>query len=111
MAFFRSLISRDGATAEPSVPPGYRVYAIGDIHGRLDLLQAMYRHIVAELVVDKPADWRIIYLGDYVDRGPASKGVDIAYAPGHTTSDTLLPYPRCLTGITPASRSTASYRC
>jgi serine/threonine protein phosphatase 1 len=60
---------------EASAPQGMRLYAIGDIHGRLDLLQAMYRHIVAELVVDKPADWRIIYLGDYVDRGPASKGV------------------------------------
>ena len=43
MAFFRSLFPRDNGAAEPSVPPGYRVYAIGDIHGRLDLLDDALR--------------------------------------------------------------------
>ncbi|KQZ93219.1 metallophosphatase [Mesorhizobium sp. Root157] len=60
---------------EASAPQGMRLYAIGDIHGRLDLLEAMHRHIAAELAADRPADWRIVHLGDYVDRGPASKGV------------------------------------
>jgi serine/threonine protein phosphatase 1 len=56
-------------------PEGLRIYAIGDVHGRLDLLEAMHEHIRADLIAAKPADWRILHLGDYTDRGPASKGV------------------------------------
>jgi len=56
-------------------PDGIRIYAIGDVHGRLDLLEAMHRRIEAEIEQDRPADWRVIHLGDYVDRGPDSKGV------------------------------------
>lgn len=56
-------------------PDGIRVYAIGDIHGHLDLLTAMHGRIAQELARDLPADWRIIHLGDLVDRGPDSKGV------------------------------------
>jgi serine/threonine protein phosphatase 1 len=56
-------------------PDGMRLYAIGDVHGRLDLLSGMHRQIAAEIERDRPADWRIIHLGDYVDRGPDSKGV------------------------------------
>jgi len=48
------------------------VYAIGDVHGRLDLLQKMHDAIAAET---RGRDWRIVHLGDYVDRGPASAGV------------------------------------
>ena len=56
-------------------PQGMRLYAIGDVHGRLDLLAAMHRAIDAELARDGAADWRIIHLGDYVDRGPDAKGI------------------------------------
>ena len=56
-------------------PEGVRLYAIGDVHGRLDLLERMHAVIAAELERDNPADWRIIHLGDYVDRGPDSRGV------------------------------------
>lgn len=56
-------------------PDGIRLYAIGDVHGRLDLLQRMHSTIQTEIERDQPADWRIIHLGDYVDRGPNSKGV------------------------------------
>jgi serine/threonine protein phosphatase 1 len=56
-------------------PEGMRLYAIGDVHGRLDLLKAMHSRIRAELMRDHPQDWRIIHVGDYVDRGPDSKGV------------------------------------
>jgi serine/threonine protein phosphatase 1 len=51
------------------------VYAIGDVHGRLDLLAEMHARIAAEIMRLRPADWRIVHLGDYVDRGPDSKGV------------------------------------
>jgi len=56
-------------------PEGIRLYAIGDVHGRLDLLRAMHAQIRSEIMHDRPADWRIIHVGDYVDRGPDSKGV------------------------------------
>jgi len=56
-------------------PDGIRLYAIGDVHGRRDLLAEMHARIRAEIIRDHPSDWRIIHLGDYVDRGPDSKGV------------------------------------
>jgi len=52
-----------------------RIYAIGDIHGRFDLLSRMHERIMTEVQQDRPADWRIVYLGDYVDRGPESNRV------------------------------------
>lgn len=56
----------------PRVPDGTCVYAVGDIHGRHDLLLALLDRIWA----DASGDGNIlIFLGDYVDRGPASKAV------------------------------------
>jgi len=56
----------------PRVPPGARVYAIGDVHGRLDLLDIVRAKIVAD-ARDAPEERRIIvHLGDYIDRGPDS---------------------------------------
>ena len=61
---------------KPSVPRGQRVYAIGDIHGRADLLAQLNRQI-REDAANAPAGIKktIIYLGDYVDRGLDSMGV------------------------------------
>ena len=56
-------------------PDGLRLYAIGDVHGRQDLLAAMHRRIASELEYASGSDWRIVHLGDYVDRGPDSKSV------------------------------------
>lgn len=56
-------------------PDGMRLYAIGDVHGRHDLLAAMHRRIESELEHAPGSDWRIIHLGDYVDRGPDSRSV------------------------------------
>lgn len=55
-------------------PEGRRVYAIGDIHGRVDLLQALQRQIAAD-AASAPGDRLIVYLGDYVDRGMNSREV------------------------------------
>lgn len=63
----------DLATAR--APDGMALYAIGDIHGCLHQLREMHRLIADDIAARKAADWRIIHLGDYTDRGPDSKGV------------------------------------
>jgi serine/threonine protein phosphatase 1 len=75
MAFLRILFPRDSSAAEPSVPPGYRVYAIGDIHGRLDLLDDALARIEADNDARSPAQVVIVFLGDLIDRGPSSAQV------------------------------------
>jgi serine/threonine protein phosphatase 1 len=57
------------------IPPGVAVYAVGDIHGRFDLLQDLLARIVDD--ADRHADVRrnLIFLGDYIDRGPESCSV------------------------------------
>lgn len=57
------------------VPDGRRIYAIGDVHGRLDLLRDMARVIDTHDRDCAPANSTVILLGDLIDRGPDSKGV------------------------------------
>ena len=61
--------------AAAAVPDGTVVWAIGDVHGRADLLLPLLREAVNDLRTLKPARPVIVMLGDYVDRGPDSKGV------------------------------------
>jgi serine/threonine protein phosphatase 1 len=56
-------------------PEGLRLYAVGDIHGRLDLLDEMLEIIGQDGASRKPARTVLVFLGDYVDRGGDSKGV------------------------------------
>lgn len=56
-------------------PEGLLVCAVGDVHGRRDLLEAMIGRIEALAGDLRARDTRIVMLGDYVDRGPDSKGV------------------------------------
>jgi serine/threonine protein phosphatase 1 len=59
-----------------SVPVGQRIYAIGDIHGRLDLLDQLMRMIASDDEECGPIARRtLIFLGDYIDRGADSAGV------------------------------------
>ncbi|MCH7554876.1 MAG: metallophosphoesterase [Proteobacteria bacterium] len=57
------------------VPEGRRVYAIGDIHGRLDLLEALHDQIAEDVATAPERTKTIVYLGDYIDRGLDSRGV------------------------------------
>lgn len=59
----------------PAVPAGTRYYAIGDIHGRLDLYEALIAEIEREIAAEPALEHRIVLLGDLVDRGPDSAGV------------------------------------
>ena len=52
-----------------------RIYVIGDIHGRSDLLDKMIEQIEQDLKKSPVADGLTVTLGDYVDRGPDSRGV------------------------------------
>lgn len=61
--------------ALPAIGPGERVYAVGDIHGRLDLLGPLVAAIEADDAARGFADTTIVLLGDLVDRGPDSAGV------------------------------------
>lgn len=62
------------ARVEPSLPPGRRLYCIGDIHGRLDLLQELHDLIRAD-AAGFGGSPGVVYLGDYIDRGAQSKQV------------------------------------
>jgi serine/threonine protein phosphatase 1 len=64
-----------GRSRGPAIPAGERVYAVGDIHGRSDLLEDLIGRIDADDAARPRSDTTIIFLGDLVDRGPDSKGV------------------------------------
>jgi serine/threonine protein phosphatase 1 len=59
----------------PRVPRGVRVYAVGDIHGRVDLLNSVFARIDVDMLERRVARPIEIYLGDYIDRGPNSREV------------------------------------
>ncbi|MBA3677893.1 MAG: serine/threonine protein phosphatase [Sphingosinicella sp.] len=72
----KRLFSRSKRSSTPhSLPDGQRVYAVGDIHGRLDLLDRIIESIREDDERRGRANTRLIFLGDLVDRGPDSKGV------------------------------------
>jgi serine/threonine protein phosphatase 1 len=76
--------------AYPAIDAKTVLYAVGDIHGRADLLRQVHRQI--------DADWRArpaercleIYLGDYIDRGPDSAAV-IAMLRGRAAAKRIMP--------------------
>ncbi|MGV3511286.1 MAG: metallophosphoesterase family protein [Novosphingobium sp.] len=74
----RSLFSspaEEPALPQARVPAGRRVYAIGDIHGRIDLFEQLLERIEEDDAARGPAETQLILLGDLVDRGPDSRGV------------------------------------
>lgn len=67
---------RRRAAPYPSGPAGTLLYAIGDIHGRSDCLDEVHERIDRDVGERGAQDQATeIYIGDYVDRGPDSKGV------------------------------------
>jgi serine/threonine protein phosphatase 1 len=72
--FFTRLRGDRNGAAAPAFTRGARMYCIGDIHGRADLLEQLQALIRAD-----SAAWegrkKVLYLGDYIDRGPDSQQV------------------------------------
>ena len=56
-------------------PDDMLVYAVGDVHGRLDLLDEMLGKVEADDQSRARARTSVIFLGDLIDRGPDSAGV------------------------------------
>jgi serine/threonine protein phosphatase 1 len=60
----------------PRSTEGRLVYAVGDIHGYADLLGALLAEIGRDAIASRPQSRPLlIFVGDYVDRGPASAQV------------------------------------
>lgn len=78
----RSLLgrkSKDSASAQGTAPepldmplPKHQTYVIGDLHGRADLLELMLELIDAHIGGTSAADPKLVFVGDYIDRGPDS---------------------------------------
>ena len=63
------------AFRRPRLPEGLRVYALSDIHGCADLLDRAFDRIDSDVAQHHVARVGLVFLGDYVDRGPDSRRV------------------------------------
>ena len=71
----RQLFRSKPSSPRASVPNGERVYAIGDVHGRRDLFEALIDAVERDDAEAGSARTTVVLLGDLVDRGPDSAGV------------------------------------
>jgi len=72
---FRNLFKPKAKPAAASTG-GRLVYAVGDVHGHLDALEPLILTLAEDALASQPAERpMLIFVGDYVDRGPASAGV------------------------------------
>jgi len=71
----RKLLASATPKARPRVPAGRRIYAVGDIHGRADLLSELFIRIDDDRQARPITDSIQVFLGDYIDRGPNSRQV------------------------------------
>lgn len=85
------LPSRRSERKPPHVPAGIRIYAIGDLHGRADLLASLLLQIEVDIALHPVSRPIAVFLGDYIDRGPDSKEVlDLLVTQGRTPETVFL---------------------
>jgi serine/threonine protein phosphatase 1 len=77
MSLLARLLTREVRTRPaPRIDEGVRIYAIGDIHGRADLLAQLAHLILLDIRAAPPSGRAlVVFLGDYIDRGMDSRGV------------------------------------
>jgi len=63
------------AVGPARVPDGMRIFVVGDVHGRVDLLDAVAAKIEDDLQWGRFTQAATVFLGDYIDRGPHSARV------------------------------------
>ncbi|WP_040500451.1 metallophosphoesterase family protein [Henriciella marina] len=93
LRFLSKTVDKSVDTHRPSAPAGKRAYAIGDVHGRLDLLNDLLAQIEDDIAGRRPKQTHIIFLGDLIDRGPHSRHVVerlIDYAPSNASCHFLM---------------------
>jgi serine/threonine protein phosphatase 1 len=71
----RKLLAKRKKRSPPRLPDGVRIYAIGDVHGRADLLDRVLSRIDAHMIAYPAVRPIHVLVGDYIDRGPASREV------------------------------------
>jgi len=72
---FRRVSANIATSRSFAGPSNKRLYAVGDVHGRLDLLDDLLRRIEDDIVARPVASASLVFLGDLIDRGPNSAGV------------------------------------
>lgn len=75
LSFRRRPAQPSAPPAPPSLPHGRRAYAVGDVHGRLDLLCDAVAAVRADFAAAPVERAYVVFLGDLIDRGPASREV------------------------------------
>jgi hypothetical protein len=68
MSWRERLLGSGVPKAKPRVATDWRVYAVGDVHGRADLLSKLFMCIDEDLKARPPAESVQVFLGDYIDR-------------------------------------------
>jgi serine/threonine protein phosphatase 1 len=71
--FLRKTTQGLSTSSLPATADGERIYAIGDVHGRLDLLELLMRRMERDVQSRDECPTRVILLGDLIDRGPYSR--------------------------------------
>lgn len=74
-ALMSSFQPKKGHLPGPAMPEGSRIYAVGDIHGRADLLDRLLEMIGRDCSVRSESKVTLIFLGDYINRGAESAKV------------------------------------
>ncbi|HWE47662.1 MAG TPA: metallophosphoesterase, partial [Caulobacteraceae bacterium] len=87
-AVVKRLFAGAGPVAPARVPDNTAVYAVGDVHGREDLLRDIL-FMIGEDAAESADHATVVFLGDYVDRGPASREVIARLIEAAADDDTL----------------------